>query len=113
MATDGQGSWADIQPPKIIFPTDPANVIGATGFTITLDAFIGSALTHNKTDYEIWTLPGGSGTLLWSAYNDTGLLFKVVPALAVSTGTRYLRCRMQSSTNKNSTWSKDKILFVI
>jgi len=112
MGQDGVNSWPDIEPPIILLPTDPANVIGLTGFTITCNSFIGSALTQTGTDYEIWTLPQGAGSLLWSAYNDSGLLLKIVPALAVSAGTRYLRCRMRAGA-KESAWCKDKVLFVV
>ncbi len=111
MPADLGSFWPDIWPPKYLTPTDPANVIGATGFTITVDAFIGSALTQTGTDYEIWTSPGGTGTKLWSSYNDTGLLAKVVPALTVTAGTRYLRTRMLAG-GKVSAWSVDKVLFV-
>lgn len=101
---NAENEWSDWSNPTVFStiegairqPSITAPVNGATetalqpGLTSSVFAATKGTDTHASTDWEIWTGPNGTGTLVWSRYNDAVSKMAVsIPSGALTYGTTY------------------------
>lgn len=94
--------------PTITSPVNGAEVV-TNGFTMTASNFtaVGASDTHRATDWEIWTGPEATGTLVFSSYNNTSAKTSIqIPASTLANNTTfYPRVKYYGTTLGASTWS--------
>lgn len=99
---------AGVLTPSVVKPVNNAVGIGAMPIlTATAFATVGQSDTHQSTDWEIWTGPNGSGTLVWSSEADAvNLTQLMVPAGSLQVNRRYYpRVRFRGAALGISAWS--------
>lgn len=99
---------AGIVPPAFTAPANNAVDIGDIP-TLTTNAFsvVGGVDTHDSTDWEVWTGPGGTGVLVWSSEADTINKTSIaLPPGRLLVSTRYYpRARYRGPLLGASAWS--------
>lgn len=104
----------DVQAATVLAPTITSPANGATGVietpTFSTAAFqtVGLADTHLDTDWELWTGPNRTGTLIWSALASTTNKTDItLPAGVVSVSTTYhLDVLHRGTTLGASAWTE-------
>lgn len=97
---------ASVAAPTITAPANAATGITGPALTLTASAFawIGAADTHLNTDWELWSGPGRTGTLLASSLADA--TNKTAWPITVAVGTTYYPAvRYRGATNGVSAWA--------
>jgi len=104
----------DVQAATVLAPTITSPANGATGVietpTFSTGAFqtVGLADTHLDTDWELWTGPNRTGTLIWSALASTTNKTDItLPAGVMSVSTTYhLDVLHRGTTLGASAWTE-------
>lgn len=121
---DTDGVWSDWSDPSAfgtgsVYVNQPSvntpvngSTVNTNGLSLTASAFgtTGQADTQKSADWEIWTGPNGSGSKVFSSYNDTANLNSIAVAAGVlaNNATYYPRVRYTGVVLPASAWSASK-----
>jgi hypothetical protein len=102
--------------PIITAPTGGANTdTEEPTLTATTFQVVGDVDTHQSTDWEIWSGPNGTGTLVWTSVGNTTnkTSIKVPKGVLTRLNTFYPRARYKATKYGYSAWSTGASFYAI